>query len=161
MRDTTKGGHEKPIPIHPDLEPVLREAITRSSSDLVFPAPRGGMLRDDFKFAEILRHTMASVATLRLHFNPPNSLPAGWGVPAVGTSEAHVCVMKAAPAPALPVAMIPPRATEPAQKMSSTVSTPSVGSAAGELPAATEKRGRDRPKPIWRQVADEKTQVTE
>ena len=59
MRDTTKGGHEKPIPIHPDLEPVLREAITRSSSDLVFPAPGGGMLRDDFKFAEVLRHAMA------------------------------------------------------------------------------------------------------
>jgi len=59
MRDTTKGGHEKPIPIHPDLEPVLREAVDTSASDLVFPAPGGGMLRDDFKFAVILRRAMA------------------------------------------------------------------------------------------------------
>ncbi|MFL5378178.1 MAG: tyrosine-type recombinase/integrase, partial [Myxococcales bacterium] len=59
LRDTTKGGHEKPIPIHPDLEPVLREAIGTSTSELVFPAPHGGMVRDDFKFAVILRRAMA------------------------------------------------------------------------------------------------------
>lgn len=58
-RDTTKGGHEKPIPIHPDLEPVLRQAVEASPSELVFPAPDGGMLRDDFKFAVILRRAMA------------------------------------------------------------------------------------------------------
>lgn len=28
MRDTTKGGHEDAIPIHPDLEPVLRQAVS-------------------------------------------------------------------------------------------------------------------------------------
>jgi integrase len=59
LRDTTKGGHEKPIPIHPDLEPVLRDAIAASTSDLVFPAPKGGMVRGDFKFAVILRRAMA------------------------------------------------------------------------------------------------------
>jgi integrase len=59
LRETTKGGHEKPIPIHPDLEPVLREAIDASKSDLVFPAAGGGMVRDDFKFAVILRRAMA------------------------------------------------------------------------------------------------------
>jgi integrase len=59
LRDTTKGGHEKPIPIHPDLEPVLREAIEASPSELVFPSPDGGMVRDDFKFAVILRRAMA------------------------------------------------------------------------------------------------------
>jgi len=58
-RETTKGGHEKPIPIHPDLEPVLREAVEMSASDLVFPAPHGGMVRGDFKFAPILRRAMA------------------------------------------------------------------------------------------------------
>ena len=58
-RDTTKGGHEKPIPLHPDLEPILREAIGASPSELVFPAPGGGMLRDDFKFSMILRRAMA------------------------------------------------------------------------------------------------------
>ncbi len=59
VRDTTKGGHEQPIPIHPDLEPVLREAVDASPSELVFPAPGGGMVRDDFKFAVILRRAMA------------------------------------------------------------------------------------------------------
>ncbi len=39
----------------PDLEPVLREAVEASSSELVFPAPDGGMVRDDFRFADILR----------------------------------------------------------------------------------------------------------
>jgi integrase len=58
-RDTTKGGHEKPIPIHPDLEHVLREAVASSPSELVFPAPHGGMVRDDFRFADILRRAMA------------------------------------------------------------------------------------------------------
>ncbi len=58
-RDTTKGGHEKLIPIHPDLEPVLRAAVEVSPSELVFPAPDGGMVRDDFKFAVILRRAMA------------------------------------------------------------------------------------------------------
>ena len=59
LNDTTKGGHEKPIPIHPDLEPVLRDAVAASTSELVFPAPHGGMVRDDFKFAVILRRAMA------------------------------------------------------------------------------------------------------
>ncbi len=58
-RETTKGGHEEPIPIHPDLEPVLREAVETSPSELVFPGPDGGMLRDDFKFGVILRRAMA------------------------------------------------------------------------------------------------------
>jgi len=59
IRDTTKGGHEKPIPIHPDLEPVLREAVDGSPSELVFPAPDGSMVRGDFNFADILRRAMA------------------------------------------------------------------------------------------------------
>jgi integrase len=59
LRDTTKGGHEKPIPMHPDLEPVLREAVDASPSELVFPAPNGKMVRDDFKFALTLRRAMA------------------------------------------------------------------------------------------------------
>ncbi|HUK67119.1 MAG TPA: hypothetical protein VLV17_09855 [Anaeromyxobacteraceae bacterium] len=59
IRDTTKGGHEKPIPIHPDLGPILREAMAASPSELVFPAPGGGMVRDDVKFALVLRRAMA------------------------------------------------------------------------------------------------------
>jgi len=58
-RDTTKGGHDEVIPIHPDLESVLREAVAASSSELVFPAPHGGMVRHDFRFADILRRAMA------------------------------------------------------------------------------------------------------
>ena len=58
-RETTKGGHEEPISIHPDLELVLREAVEASPTELVFPGPDGGMLRDDFKFGVVLRRAMA------------------------------------------------------------------------------------------------------
>jgi integrase len=68
-RDTTKGGHEKPIPIHPDLEPVLCEAVAASPSELMFPAPDGGMVRDDFRFADILRRAMARAGIVEAYLH--------------------------------------------------------------------------------------------
>ena len=68
-RDTTKGGHEKLIPIHPDLEPVLRAAVEASPSELVFPAPDGGMVRDDFKFAMVLRRAMARAGVVEAYLH--------------------------------------------------------------------------------------------
>ncbi len=56
--DTTKGGHEDLIPIHPDLVPLLKSAVAASNSELLFPAPNGAMLRDDFDFCNILRTAM-------------------------------------------------------------------------------------------------------
>ena len=40
-RDTTKGGHADVIPIASELVPYLEDAISRSPSALVFPAPDG------------------------------------------------------------------------------------------------------------------------
>lgn len=41
--DTTKGGHEDPLPIPGPLLPFLQEAIERSPSEFVFPAADGSM----------------------------------------------------------------------------------------------------------------------
>ncbi len=54
-RDTTKGGHADVIPIATELLPFLQAAMEASQSDLVFPAPSGEMLREDFKAARKFR----------------------------------------------------------------------------------------------------------
>jgi integrase len=67
--DTTKGGHEDLIPIHPDVVPFLRSAIAASSSELLFPAPSGGMLRDDFDFCNILRTAMGRAGIVQAYLH--------------------------------------------------------------------------------------------
>jgi len=89
-RDTTKGGHDEAIPIHPDLEPVLREAIATSSSELVFPAPHGGMVRHDFRFADILRRAMARAGIVEGYLHVCRKKGCGYEERA-GDSEERKC----------------------------------------------------------------------
>jgi integrase len=56
--DTTKGGHADVIPIAKELVPFLREALTRSPSELVFPAPDGTMFSQYTPLEEVLRRAM-------------------------------------------------------------------------------------------------------
>ena len=60
-RDTTKGGHADVIPIAKELVPFLREAMDRSPSELVFPAPDGTMLSSHTPLEDVLRRTMKRV----------------------------------------------------------------------------------------------------
>ena len=57
-RDTTKGGHEDGLPIAENLVPFLEHAMAASESDLVFPAPGGGMLPEQTKLEHVLRRAM-------------------------------------------------------------------------------------------------------
>ncbi len=57
-RDTTKGGTVEAIPIATDLLPFLSAAMDTSTSDLVFPASSGGLMRWDSKLAAVLRRAM-------------------------------------------------------------------------------------------------------
>jgi integrase len=56
--DTTKGGHADVIPIHPELRPFLRDAISMSRSRLVFPREDGSMQSENVDLAELLRGAM-------------------------------------------------------------------------------------------------------
>ena len=67
--DTTKGGHEDLIPIHPDLVPLLKSAVAASNSELLFPAPNGAMLRDDFDFCNILRTAMGRAGIVQAYLH--------------------------------------------------------------------------------------------
>ena len=53
-RDTTKGC----IPIAVELVPYLERAISASSSELVFPAPDGSMMREDVDLVAVLRRAL-------------------------------------------------------------------------------------------------------
>ena len=53
--DTTKGGHTDVIPIATELVPFLEQAMARSPSELVFPAPDGGQWRADTDLPSVLR----------------------------------------------------------------------------------------------------------
>ena len=57
-RDTTKGGHADCIPIAVELVPYLESAISASSSELVFPAQDGSMMREDVDLVAVLRRAL-------------------------------------------------------------------------------------------------------
>jgi integrase len=57
-RETTKGGHADVIPIATELVPYLEEAISRSPSALVFPAPDGSMMSDRVQLELVLRRAL-------------------------------------------------------------------------------------------------------
>ncbi len=57
-RDTTKGGHADCIPIAAELVPYLERAISASSSELVFPAPDGSIMREDVDLVAVLRRAL-------------------------------------------------------------------------------------------------------
>jgi integrase len=57
-RDTTKGGHADRIPIAAELVPYLERAISASSSELVFPAPNGSMMREGVDLVGVLRRAL-------------------------------------------------------------------------------------------------------
>jgi integrase len=56
--DTTKGGHADVIPIAQEAVPYLEEAMKRSPSEFVFPAPDGTMLSSHTPLEEVLRRAM-------------------------------------------------------------------------------------------------------
>ncbi len=58
-RDTTKNGKARAVPVHPELLPVLRQAVDSSPSDLVFPRPDGLMHSENVDFPGILRRALA------------------------------------------------------------------------------------------------------
>jgi integrase len=60
--DTTKGGAEALLPIHPELRPYLEHAIGRSPSELVFPRASGQMFSRHVDLASILRRAMRVLA---------------------------------------------------------------------------------------------------
>jgi integrase len=68
-RDTTKGGHADVIPIASELVPYLREAIARSPSEMMFPAPGGSMMSDRVQLELVLRRALrrAGIVTGWLH----------------------------------------------------------------------------------------------
>ncbi len=57
-QDTTKGGHADVIPTADPLLPYLRDAIDRSSSDLVFPNATGRMRSRQAGVERVLRRTL-------------------------------------------------------------------------------------------------------
>jgi integrase len=57
-RDTTKGGHADVIPIATELVAYLDDAISRSPSALVFPAPDGSMVSDRVQLELVLRRAL-------------------------------------------------------------------------------------------------------
>ena len=57
-RDTTNGNRAEAIPINSELLLYLRRAIAASSSELVFPAPDGKMLRKQTQLELLLRRAM-------------------------------------------------------------------------------------------------------
>ena len=68
-RDTTKGGHADVIPIATELQPYLAEAIARSPSGLVFPAPDGAMTSEGVQLERVLRRALhrAGIVQTWLH----------------------------------------------------------------------------------------------
>ena len=57
--ETTKPGDDGAIPIAQELVPFLERALATSASDLVFPEPDGGMMREDVKLEDTLRRALA------------------------------------------------------------------------------------------------------
>jgi integrase len=57
-RETTKSGRADVIPIAAELVPYLEDAIARSVSDLVFPAPDGSMMSDAVQLEIVLRRAL-------------------------------------------------------------------------------------------------------
>jgi hypothetical protein len=57
-RETTKSGRADVIPIAAELVPYLEDAIARSPSDLVFPAPDGSMMSDAVQVEIVLRRAL-------------------------------------------------------------------------------------------------------
>jgi integrase len=68
-RDTTKGGHADVIPIATELMPYLGDAIARSPSNLVFPAPDGSMMSEGVQLELVLRRALhrAGIVQTWLH----------------------------------------------------------------------------------------------
>ena len=64
-RDTTKGGHADVIPIATELVPYLEDAISRSLSALVFPAPDGSMMSDRVQLELVLRRALHKAGIVR------------------------------------------------------------------------------------------------
>jgi integrase len=58
-RDVPKGKDDGVIPIADELLPYLEQAIALSPSELVFPAPHGGRMREDVKLELVLRRALA------------------------------------------------------------------------------------------------------
>jgi len=58
-RNTTKGGHQDAIPVHPELAPFLKEALEESEGDLVFPG-----ITEDTDLPKILRQGMADAGLI-------------------------------------------------------------------------------------------------
>jgi integrase len=67
--DITKGGHEDGIPIAEELLPYLREAITSSPSELLFPKPDGTQHPEGTDLASVIRTALrkARIVTGYVH----------------------------------------------------------------------------------------------
>ncbi len=59
-RDVPKGGDEGVVRIPTELYPFLKSAIKASNSTLVFPAPDGTRMREDFPLQDVLHRAMVT-----------------------------------------------------------------------------------------------------
>ena len=63
--DTTKGGHADVLPVAPQLQLFLEEAIAASRTDLVFPATDGSMRTGETDLQQVLRRAMGRAGLVR------------------------------------------------------------------------------------------------
>ena len=57
-RDTTKSGQQAAVRIPTELKPFLQTALRASKTALVFPAPSGERMREDFALQDVLHRAM-------------------------------------------------------------------------------------------------------
>ncbi len=63
-RNSTKTGGERIIPIVEELKPSLMAALSRTTSQLVFPNPDGSQRRHDAKLSSVLRRAFARMGVV-------------------------------------------------------------------------------------------------
>lgn len=64
-RDTTKGGNDRTIPLHPHLRAALLKARETSTSPFVFPNPKGGMRTRNFDASTPFKRALVRAGLVR------------------------------------------------------------------------------------------------
>src|SRR5260370_6398450 len=99
--DTTKGGHADVLPVAQQLQLFLEEAISESSSDLVFPAADGSMRTNETDLQQVLRRAMGRAGLVRGYLHVCRRKGCGHGEQAEDSELRHCsdCKMKLWPKP--------------------------------------------------------------